>query len=154
MLFNFSSLIVSLYFIFLSALTAKTDEEVISPNGSIQADNSLSSTKSSKEETCKDIKKSPKSASEDKESFEDSPYIEQNLPKKTTDINQFDESADSFSNDSQSKNFKQQNGIGKVSGSKLNSNKEVSKKGKNYNKADLSISAFANNKDESAYLQR
>ncbi|KAL4232556.1 neuronal signal transduction [Mactra antiquata] len=137
------------------ALPAKSEEEVIS-NGSVQIDksstvtsSSSSSAKSSKED--KDNKKSTKDTDND----DDLQYIEQSLPKKTTDINNFDESSENFASDQQAKTYKQ-NGIGKVSSSKLNSNNKEnsSKKGKNYNKADLSTSAFANNKDETAYLQR
>lgn len=112
-----------------------------------------SSSSSSAKSSSKDEKESKKST-KDTENEDDIQYIEQSLPKKTTDINSFDESVENFANDQQAKNFKQ-NGIGKVSSSKLNSNKEnSSKKGKNYNKADLTSSAFANNKDEAAYIQR
>jgi hypothetical protein len=139
--------------IFLSlpytALPAKSEEEVIS-NGSVPVDKSP--TSSSAKSSSKDD--SNKKSSKDTENEDDIQYIEQSLPKKTADINSFDESADSFANEQQAKNYKQ-NGIGKVSSSKLNSNKEnSSKKGKNYNKADISSSAFANNKDEAAYIQR
>lgn len=132
------------------ALPAKSEEEVIS-NGNVPVDKS--STSSTSKPSSKDEKESKKST-KDTENEDDIQYIEQSLPKKTTDINSFDESVEHFANDQQAKNFKQ-NGIGKVSSSKLNSNKEnSSKKGKNYNKADLSSSAFANNKDEAAYIQR
>ncbi|XP_060570217.1 macoilin-like [Ruditapes philippinarum] len=131
------------------ALPAKSEEEVIS-NGSVPVDKSP--TSSSAKSSSKDD--SNKKSSKDTENEDDIQYIEQSLPKKTADINSFDESADSFANEQQAKNYKQ-NGIGKVSSSKLNSNKEnSSKKGKNYNKADISSSAFANNKDEAAYIQR
>ncbi|XP_045197028.1 macoilin-like [Mercenaria mercenaria] len=130
------------------ALPAKSEEEVIS-NGSVPVDKS--STSSSTKSSSKD---ESKKSSKDTDNEDDIQYIEQSLPKKTADINSFDESADNFANDQQAKNYKQ-NGIGKVSSSKLNSNKEnSSKKGKNYNKADISSSAFANNKDEAAYIQR
>lgn len=141
-----------LYYI-STALPAKSDEEVIS-NGNLPVDksstvSSTSSAKSSSKEE-KDTKKSTKDTDID----DDLQYIEQSLPKKTSDINNFDESAENFASDQQAKTYKQ-NGIGKVSSSKLNSNKEnSSKKGKNYNKADISTSAFANNKDEAAYIQR
>ena len=134
-----------------TALPAKSEEEVIS-NGNVPVDKTP--TSSSAKSSSKDDGSSSKKSSKDTENEDDIQYIEQSLPKKTADINSFDESADSFANDQQAKNYKQ-NGIGKVSSSKLNSNKEnSSKKGKNYNKADISSSAFANNKDEAAYIQR
>lgn len=138
------------------ALPAKSEEEVIS-NGSVPVDKTSSSTTTTTntvKSSSKDDKESKKS-SKDTENDDDIQYIEQSLPKTTSDINSFDESAENFANDHHSKNYKQQNGIGKVSSSKLNSNKDnSSKKGKNYNKPDLSSSAFANNKDEAAYIQR
>lgn len=69
-------------------------------------------------------------------------------------MNNYDESADNFANDQQAKAYKQQNGIAKVSTSKLNSAKEnSSKKGKNYTKADIPSSAFTYNKDD-PYIQK
>lgn len=146
----------------ISALPAKTEEDVISavPVDSKPLPNSTSSTtqcnsgKSSGKEDKENIKKSK--LPDDTENDDDIQYIEQSLPKRQSDINSFDENAENFANEQQAKNYKQQNGIsGKVSGSKLNSNKEnSSKKGKNYNKPDLSSSAFANNKDEAAYIQK
>ena len=133
----------------LSALPSKSEEEVIS-NGTVPTDKSQtsSSSKSLKEE--KENKKSSKT--EDNED-DDIQYIEQSLPKKS-DVNSYDESADNFANDQQAKTYKQQNGIGKVSTTKLNSAKDnSSKKGKNYTKADITSSAFTYNKDE-AYIQR
>ena len=109
---------------------------------------STNSKPSSKEE--KEHKKAKSSHEADID--DDLQYIEQSPPKKSADINSFDESTE---NDQQTKSFKQNGISSKVSGSKLNSNKEnSSKKGKNYNKTDLSSSAFANNKDESAYYQK
>ena len=102
----------------------------------------------------KDEKENKKSSKTNDDTEEDDiEYIEQSLPKKT-DVNSYDESADNFANDQQAKAYKQQNGIGKVSTSKLNSAKEnSSKKGKNYTKADITSTAFTYNKDD-AYIQR
>ena len=133
---------------FFSALPSKSEEEVIS-NGTVPTDKSPSSTSTSKSE--KENKKSSKTNDDNED--DDLEYIEQSLPKKT-DVNSYDESTDNFANDQQSKAYKQQNGIGKVSTSKLNSAKEnSSKKGKNYTKADITSSAFTYNKED-AYIQR
>ncbi|XP_052808985.1 macoilin-like isoform X2 [Mya arenaria] len=147
------------------ALPAKSEEEGISvlpideKSSTSSADKTAANTvtqSTSSKSTSKDEKDSKKSkSSHDTEIDDDLQYIEQSPPKKSADINSFDESAESFTTEQHTKNFKQ-NGIStKVSGSKLNSCKEnSSKKGKNYNKPDLSSSAFANNKDESAYFQK
>ena len=130
-----------------TALPSKSEEEVIS-NGTVPTDKSPSSSSSKSE---KENKKSCKTNDDNED--DDIEYIEQSLPKKT-DINSYDEIVDNFANDQQSKAYKQQNGIGKVSTSKLNSAKEnSSKKGKNYTKADITSSAFTYNKED-AYIQR
>ena len=148
------------FLLFFTALPAKTEEEIISPitlemakplpPNTAANSQPTNTSKSSRED--KDNSKKTKTT-EDTENDDEIQYIEQ--PKKT-DINSFDENADNFVNEQQAKSYKQQNGIsGKVSGSKLNSNKDnSSKKAKNYNKPDLSSSAFANNKDEAAYIQK
>lgn len=150
-----------LLFLF-SALPAKSEEEVISPvsidTKQLPPSTAASSQNNTSKTTTKEDKENSKKSktTDDTENDDDIQYIEQSLPKKTTDINNFDESVDNIANEQHAKNYKQQNGIsGKVSGSKLNSSKEnSSKKGKNYNKPDLSSSAFANNKDEAAYIQK
>lgn len=149
------------------ALPPKSEEEVIS-NGSVPLDKSPSaSTKSQTKEdketngicsstsSTNSHKKSSKTT-DDVVNDDDIAYIEQSLPKRTPDINSFDESVDNYANEQQAKvNFKQNGISGKVAGgSKINSNKDnITKKGKNYNKADLTSAAFTNNKDE-AYIQR
>lgn len=134
----------------LKALPSKSEEEVIS-NGTVPTDKSPSSSSSKSLKDEKENKKSSKTNDDTED--DDIEYIEQSLPKKS-DVNSYDESADNFANDQQAKAYKQQNGIGKVSTSKLNSAKDnSSKKGKNYTKADITSSAFTYNKDD-AYIQR
>lgn len=126
------------------------DTKVLPP--ATAANSQCNSSKSTAKEDKENSKKTK--TTDDTENDDEIQYIEQ--PKKNADINSFDENAENIANEQQAKNYKQQNGIsGKVSGSKLNSNKEnSSKKGKNYSKPDLSSSAFANNKDEAAYIQK
>ncbi|XP_052238993.1 macoilin-like isoform X2 [Dreissena polymorpha] len=130
-------------------VTSSTAATTAASTASVTQSSSPNPSKS----TGKDKEKSK--VTDDLEIDDDAQYIEQKQANKATDINSFNENAENFANDQQAKTYKQ-NGIStKVHSVKLNSNeKKSSSKPKNYNKPDISSAAFANNRDESAYLQK
>jgi len=78
--------------------------------------------------------------------IEDYEFIEQSLPKRSNNVNDFEE--ENFVNDQQTKTFKQANGVAK-STTKLNSQKDVSnKKGKNTNTKEPNGTQFTINKED------
>ncbi|XP_041350634.1 macoilin-1-like [Gigantopelta aegis] len=122
------------------ALPSKPEEEGIS--------NGVAGKKLGKSDDDKDGKKS-KSTTDINEDDE-LEFIEKTLPKKTN-VNQFDESGDSFASEQQTKTFKTNSvpaAKSPSSGNKINSSKENStKKAKNYTK-EAPPATFSNNKDE------
>ena len=125
--------------IIFTALPSKPEEEGIS--------NGVAGKKLVKSEDDKDSKKSKSTDINEDDELE---FIEKSLPKKTN-VNQFDESADSFSSEQQTKTFKTNSvtaAKSSSSGNKINSSKENStKKAKNYMK-EAPPATFSNNKDE------
>jgi hypothetical protein len=90
-----------------AALPPKSEEEVIS--------NGAPGKKLSKGEEEKDSRKpssvsSPSSKNTDVNEDDEIEYIEKSLPKKQPNVNQFDDSLDSFSGEQMTKSFKVTNG--------------------------------------------
>ncbi len=145
---------------FTAALPSKSQEEVIS-NGvsssstnnssSSSTHNSSTSTHSSSSGNSSSSKKSNKDPDKDynkhkNSSLDDYPYIEQSMPNKRLNVNDYEE--ENYVNDQHAKAYKA-NGVAK-SATKLNSQKESVKKGKNINSKDTTATTttFPNNKDD------
>ena len=132
-----------MYFTAAAAVLPSNKQEEVISNGVSSSNNKKSGkiASSSDQTETKDCKNKHNH-------IEDYQYIEQSLPKRQNNVNDYEE--ENFMNDQQAKTYKQSNGVAK-SATKLNSQKDVSnKKGKNTNSRESNGTHFThtNNKED------